>query len=314
MEIPYRNYIAAFIFIILSLSDALDGYIARKKHQTTAFGKIIDPIADKLLISAALIFLIGRGVPAWMAVTIIAREWLITLLRLIVMSKHVIPASKLGKIKTITQTIAILAVILNFPFNWHLMLAAVIITVASGLEYLIKARNMLDEKILNIPNIITFMRFALLPLFALTMLNSQLNYSLIIFGIIVLSDKLDGFLARITHQETEFGRAFDSFTDWSVLLISFFLLVILGHIGLIWLLLLILPSIIISLSKLTFLKKQKKMPVTPIAKLSVGMTYVAIIAILINFIYARQLLVIMFILIYLSMFRYLILANKLFKH
>ena len=66
MEVPYKNYIAALIFLILSLLDALDGYIARKKHQVTDIGKILDPIADKLLISSILIFLIGRGVEAWM--------------------------------------------------------------------------------------------------------------------------------------------------------------------------------------------------------------------------------------------------------
>jgi len=211
VEIPYHNYIAAFIFAILSLSDALDGFIARRTKQVTEIGKILDPIADKLLISVALIFLVGRGVPVWMAIIIIAREWLITILRFIVIPKHVIPASKLGKIKIITQIVAILAVIINFPFNWYFMLIAVIITVVSGLDQILKIRNILDEKILNLPNIITFMRFALLPLFAFTMINSKLNYSLIIFGVIVLSDRFDGISARITNQMTEFGRAFDTF-------------------------------------------------------------------------------------------------------
>ena len=313
VEIPYHNYIAAFIFIILSLSDALDGFIARRTKQVTEIGKILDPIADKLLISAALIFLIGKGVPIWMAIIIIAREWLITILRFIVIPKHVIPASKLGKIKIITQTVAILAVIINFPFNWYFMLIAVIITVVSGLDQIIKIRNILDEKILNLPNIITFMRFALLPLFAFTMINSNLNYSLIIFSIIVVSDKFDGISARMMKQVTEFGRAFDSFTDWSVFLISFFLFVFLGYLDLIWILLLILPAIIISLSKIIFLKKQKKIIVTPIARISVGITYITIIAILIDFIYKEQLLIITFILIYLSMIRYIILSSSLLK-
>ena len=77
VDIPYSNYISAFIFSVLSLSDALDGYIARKKKQASKLGEILDPIADKLLISAALIFLIGK-IPLWMAIVIIAREWVIT--------------------------------------------------------------------------------------------------------------------------------------------------------------------------------------------------------------------------------------------
>ena len=109
LEIPYKNYIAAFIFIILSLSDAFDGYIARKKQQVTGIGKILDPIADKLLISAALIFLIGR-IELWMAVVIIARELIITALRMFFLPKKVvISASYLGKIKTISQIIAIVS-------------------------------------------------------------------------------------------------------------------------------------------------------------------------------------------------------------
>jgi|TARA_B100002003_G_scaffold133988_1_gene124033 CDP-diacylglycerol--glycerol-3-phosphate 3-phosphatidyltransferase len=305
VEMPYRDYIAAFIFIALSLSDALDGYIARKTHQVTSIGEVLDPIADKLLISAALIFLVGRGVPAWMAIIIIAREWFITILRFAVIPKHVIPASKLGKIKTVTQIVAILAVIINLPFSWHLMLIAVALTVISGMDQIIKIKDTLDERILNIPNIITFMRFALLPLFVFTMLKSELNYSLIIFGIIVLSDRFDGISARMTKQVTEFGKAFDSFTDWSVFLVSFFLFVILGYIHFIWIILLIFPVAIMSISKVTFLKKHQRIPVTPIAKISVGMTYVAILSILIDFIYKEQVLTIAFIFIYLSMFRYI---------
>jgi len=155
MDLPYKNYIAAFIFIILSLSDALDGYIARKTRQITGIGKILDPIADKLLIAAALIFLIGR-IQLWMAIVIIVREIAITLARLFFLPKKVvIGASILGKIKTISQIIAIVAVILNLPFNWWLMLIAVIITVVSGLDYLVKMAKLLGEnnkKNLNLLN------------------------------------------------------------------------------------------------------------------------------------------------------------------
>ena len=142
-DLQYKNYIAAFIFIVLSLSDALDGYIARKHKQVTQIGKILDPIADKLLISAALIFLLSR-IQLWMAIVIIARELIITIARLFFLPKKiVIPASILGKIKTISQIIAILAVILDISFSLWLMFIAVIITVVSGLDYLIKMKKLL---------------------------------------------------------------------------------------------------------------------------------------------------------------------------
>ncbi|MBI2523291.1 CDP-diacylglycerol--glycerol-3-phosphate 3-phosphatidyltransferase [Candidatus Woesearchaeota archaeon] len=311
-DIPHSDYISAFIFSVLSLSDALDGYIARGKKQASKSGELLDPIADKLLISAALIFLADR-IPLWMIVTIIARELVITILRFIVLPKRVVPADKLGKFKTITQTAAIIAVILNLPFSWHLMLLAVIITLFSGLVYLVKISNMLNEKILNIPNFITFMRFALLPLFAVLMLNSNLNYALVIFAIIAITDKIDGISSRVMKQVTEFGKSFDSFTDWSVFIVAFILLVSLGYIELFWILLLVFPAVVMFFSKLIFLKKQKKAPVTPIARISVAMTYITIISILMGFAYNKQILIATFIIIYFSMMRYLFMASKLYK-
>ena len=314
MDIPYRKYIAAFIFITLSLSDAFDGYIARKKNQITGIGKILDPIADKLLISTALVFLVDNGVPLWIAVVILAREWIITILRLSVLHKEVIAAAMLGKIKTATQTIAIIAVIMEFPFSGYLLILAVIFTIISGIEYLIKIIRISDKRILNVPNIITFMRFSLIPLFAYTLLKSKLKYALIIFGIIAISDKFDGISAKIMNQVTEFGRIFDSLTDGLLILTSFILFYVGGYIEAKWILLLILPAIIIPMLKVIFLKKEKKTPVTPIAKISVGMTYVAIVSILIDFAYKEEILIITFILVYLSMSRYLILTRRLFKH
>ena len=312
IDMRYKDYIAALVFLILSLSDTFDGYIARKRKQTSKLGQILDPIADKFLISAALIFLVGR-IPLWMAVTIIAREVIITILRLIVLPKRVVPADKFGKSKTIIQTAAIIAVILNFPFSWHLMLLAVIITLFSGFVYLIKISNMLNEDMFNIPNLITFMRFALLPLFAVLMLNSNINYALAVFAIIAITDKLDGISSTVMKQVTEFGRSFDSFTDWSVFIVTFILLVSLGYIELLWVLLLVFPAIIMFFSKLIFLKKQKKAPVTPIARISVAMTYITIILILTDFVYPKQILIAPFIIIYFSMARYLFLASKLYK-
>ena len=145
IRMKYIEYIAAFVFIILALTDALDGYIARRNNQVTKMGKLLDPLADKLLISAALIFLIGRGVPSWMAFVIIAREFSVTGLRLVLSEKVMIHSSKLGKIKTISQIVAIVAVIINFPYNWYFMLVAMILTLVSGADYFIKARKFLKE-------------------------------------------------------------------------------------------------------------------------------------------------------------------------
>ncbi|MBW2989802.1 CDP-diacylglycerol--glycerol-3-phosphate 3-phosphatidyltransferase [Candidatus Woesearchaeota archaeon] len=144
VNVKGMKYVIAAAFILLAMTDALDGYIARKKQQVTALGKLMDPLADKLLISAALIFLIGDGVPAWMAFVIIAREFAVTGLRLSASARNVtIAASRWGKIKTISQIVAIVAVIIDFPFNWHFMLVAVLLTVFSGIDYFVKARDFL---------------------------------------------------------------------------------------------------------------------------------------------------------------------------
>ena len=146
LKIPYREIIAASIFVILALSDTLDGYIARKRKQVTDLGKFIDPLADKLLVSAALIFLIGQGVEAWMAFVIIAREFVITGLRILAASKKiVIHASNLGKLKTVSQVVGVVAVLINLSIAWWLMLIAVIFTVISGIDYLMAAKKLLKE-------------------------------------------------------------------------------------------------------------------------------------------------------------------------
>ena len=307
---PYMNYMAAFIFLILSLSDVFDGYIARKKGLVTDLGKLLDPIADKILIATALLILIGKGVAAWMAIIIIAREWIITFLRILIINKKVVPADRFGKIKTASQTIAVLAAMLQLPFSWHLMLIAVMLTVFSGIGYLVKIINVFDEKVFTIPNIITFMRFALLPLFALELMNSQLNYALVIFSIIAISDKIDGISARVMRQVTESGKAFDSFTDWSVFLVSFSLFAILGYIDPIWIALLILPALVISALKIALIKKESEVPVTPIAKISIAMAYATVVSILIDFPYKDYVLWAMFALVYLSMARYLVIFRS----
>jgi len=146
LPINHKPIISASLFVFISLTDAIDGYVARKKNQVTVLGKFIDPLADKLLISAALIFLIGQGVEAWMAFVIIAREFAVLGIRIVATSnKKIIAASNLGKIKTISQIIAVVAVLLNSSFGWHLMLIAVIFTIISGIDYFKTAGKFLKE-------------------------------------------------------------------------------------------------------------------------------------------------------------------------
>jgi CDP-diacylglycerol--glycerol-3-phosphate 3-phosphatidyltransferase len=110
-----KELVGAAIFAVASLTDFLDGYLARRRHQVTALGQVIDPLADKLLISAALISLVQLGLaPAWMVAIIIGREFAVTGLRSLAYSRGVaIPASSLGKLKMVAQVVAILALILG---------------------------------------------------------------------------------------------------------------------------------------------------------------------------------------------------------
>ncbi len=142
------SVIATFVFVLASITDWLDGYIARKSNMITVLGKFLDPLADKLLIASALIMLIPLDrVPAWMVALIVSREIAITGLRTVaVMSKVVIPASKLGKAKTVFQIAALIALILHYPFfgiNFHalgmvLLWIALVATLYSGMDYLLK--------------------------------------------------------------------------------------------------------------------------------------------------------------------------------
>ena len=135
----YR-YIAAAIFIIASFTDFLDGSIARKYGLVTNFGKFMDPLADKLLVCSALIcFAATRQLPAWMVIVIIAREFIISGFRLIASDEGVvIAASYWGKIKTVVQITMIIAVIIEFPYAMVIAWAAVILTIVSLVDYVIK--------------------------------------------------------------------------------------------------------------------------------------------------------------------------------
>ena len=314
-NIPYyKHMLAAFIFGLLSISDFFDGYIARKKRQVTEFGKLIDPIADKLLISTALIFLVGKGVELWMAAAIISREVILTAVRIYLLpGRIVVPASNFGKAKTVLQSIAIIFVLLKLPLSRHVMLAAVLLTLISGAEYLFRIRKMTGNKVVNLPNLITLSRFLLIfPLITL-FLDSKIHASLLIFAIIALSDKLDGISARLMNQKTELGSGFDSFTDWTSIITMLILMVIKENIGITWAILLVFPSIISGIMKITYAKKQKIVPVTFVARLSVGFTYLTIALILLNFMYASYLLMATAALVYISMAVYVFKTIRLLK-
>jgi CDP-diacylglycerol--glycerol-3-phosphate 3-phosphatidyltransferase len=151
--IPYGNYIAAAIFLIAAFSDFLDGYLARKNNLVTNFGKFMDPLADKLLVSGALICFVENGlVPAWIVFIIIAREFIISGFRLVASDNGVvIAASWWGKIKTNVQMIMSVMLILNFDhpvihvLEQITIYLAVILTVVSLVDYMVKNKSVLHE-------------------------------------------------------------------------------------------------------------------------------------------------------------------------
>lgn len=144
--ISIGDMLAGLVFVVASLTDAADGYIARKRHLVTNMGKFIDPIADKILVIAVLITLVElQRFPAWMVVVIISREFIVSGLRMVAASEGVvIAASKGGKIKTVTQIIGIIMLILNIPGAMAVMWAAVILTVWSGIDYVVKGADLLS--------------------------------------------------------------------------------------------------------------------------------------------------------------------------
>lgn len=147
-----HSFVACVIFIAASLTDALDGHIARKYNLVTNFGKIMDPLADKLLVVSALSCMVELGqVASWMLIIILAREFAITSLRAVAAGDGiVIAAANSGKLKTILQMLAIILLLLqNYPFALFtsvrvdviVLWAAVIMTVYSGVEYIVKNKN-----------------------------------------------------------------------------------------------------------------------------------------------------------------------------
>lgn len=147
---PYHTFFAAFIFIFASITDWLDGYLARKNNIVTNFGKFMDPLADKLLVTGALLCLMDKDIVSyWVVMIIIAREFIVTGLRLVAVTKGiVIAAGKMGKLKTVLQLIAISAAILsvNRTIVDILIYVSVFLTAFSGIDYLVRNRNVLLDK------------------------------------------------------------------------------------------------------------------------------------------------------------------------
>jgi len=143
----YSNWIALVIFVAASLTDSLDGYLARKNNLVTNFGKFMDPLADKLLVCSALICLMELNrVPAWMVLIIIAREFIISGFRLVASDAGVvIAASYWGKFKTISQVVMIIALLIEFPYAFIFSWIAVILTVVSVVDYIVKNVNVIKK-------------------------------------------------------------------------------------------------------------------------------------------------------------------------
>lgn len=157
LDIQTRRYIATFIFILASLTDAMDGYLARRYNIITNFGKFMDPLADKLLVSCTMIAILGMKdaiVPLQplIVILIISREFFITGFRTIAAEKNiVISAGNSGKIKTIVQMFMIIVLLLNinttiFIYLSHILIwASAILTIFSAIDYLVKNKDVLKD-------------------------------------------------------------------------------------------------------------------------------------------------------------------------
>ena len=148
-EFGTLRYLAAGLFVVAIVTDSLDGYLARSRNLVTDLGIILDPIADKVLIGGALVGLSILGdLPWWITIVILVREFGITIFRFAALSKRVIPASRGGKLKTVVQAVSIsLFLVAPWTFlgpwagwlSWILMIAALLLTVVTGIEYLWQA-------------------------------------------------------------------------------------------------------------------------------------------------------------------------------
>ena len=162
---PRKAWIAAIIFVVISCTDWLDGYLARSRGEVTDFGKFMDPLADKVLVVAALLVLIELGsLPSWLVLIIVAREFIVSGVRMVAASKgEVIAASWYGKFKTVFQMIAIVLFVVKespaitgmlshelnvalYILSWLVMAAALVLTIISMADYIWKARHLIGFK------------------------------------------------------------------------------------------------------------------------------------------------------------------------
>ena len=156
LDFAGRYYVAAGIFVLAFITDILDGYLARKHDIVSSFGKLLDPVADKMLVASALILLSAyQMLHPVIAIVILCREFIISGVRSVAASKGiVIAAGTLGKIKTVVQCIAITAVLLGnigfeqlgIPFADIMVYAALILTVWSGVDYIVRNRKVFSDK------------------------------------------------------------------------------------------------------------------------------------------------------------------------
>ena len=150
----YRDLIAAAIFLLISVTDFLDGYIARKYNQITDFGKFLDPLADKILVISAFVIFVAQGrLSPIITIVVIIREFMVTSIRLIAAGKGcVIAASMSGKLKTFSQIVAVMAILLEpflslvicLPYGQIFSWIMLILTVYSGAEYMIRNRKFIS--------------------------------------------------------------------------------------------------------------------------------------------------------------------------
>ncbi len=149
-ETDNGDLFAAGVFVVASITDFFDGWIARRRRAESTFGKLMDPLADKLLVTAALVALVSLDrLAAWVAMVIIAREFAVTGLRGVAAEQgHVVPASLWGKGKTVMQIVMVLALIMAEGEAWvdALVYATVVVTVLSGADYFFGLRRLLAER------------------------------------------------------------------------------------------------------------------------------------------------------------------------
>ncbi|GHU74002.1 CDP-diacylglycerol--glycerol-3-phosphate 3-phosphatidyltransferase [Clostridia bacterium] len=153
MDFQGSNLVAAGIFVLASLTDFFDGYIARSRNMITTFGKFADPLADKLLVAAALIAEVQLGnLTAWFVIVLISREFIITGFRLVAASKNIILAAGFsGKIKTAIQMVMIIYVLIDLDFSWSggvksaLLAFSLFFSVYSACEYIAQNKDVLKD-------------------------------------------------------------------------------------------------------------------------------------------------------------------------